>query len=258
MDINLSFINDYLQGKSIYHTVRRILNLVFSISISSFLFERFYFKYDWLDVTDYKGIINFFIKGNFFVPFCIFIVVHYLLEWLSYITYSLMTYVKSVKIQRWIYSLEFKRKDAKQISSFLNKNPFNSIPLKIDEQWFLKIYDHLVKTIPPEQLTQMEVELVRVKDSNEKNFQFALKALVAISIYFSIIPYFGWKLYVLVVIILLMIVASLFLGFLLLENAPYAVRKFHSEVSIYIDEINEQQNGQINDEKPISKRKPKG
>ena len=67
---------DYLKGKSIYPAFRRILNLLLNISISSFIYEKCYGVYSWLNYNDYKGILTFFIKGNFFIPLSIFIVVY--------------------------------------------------------------------------------------------------------------------------------------------------------------------------------------
>lgn len=253
MKLDLFFITDYLHGKPIYHVARRILNLIFSISISSFLFEKFYFKYVWLDVTDYKGILDFLIKGYFFVPFCIFIIVHYCLEWFSHIVHSLIVSLKAIRMKQWIYEIEFRKSDARKMSKAINNNPVYRLPEKVNESWFFDLYQHIINAVPTEQLLQMEAELEKGKQNNEKNFQFAIKALLTITVYFFIVPYFGWKLYFIVVIVLCMILLALYWGYLLMEVAPFAARKFHNEVLAYLQKVNEQ-----NENRPSTeKRTPK-
>ena len=60
----LLYVSDYLKGKSIYSPVLRFLNFYLSASIASSIFKRFYFNYSLLDLTDYKGIYNYFIRGS--------------------------------------------------------------------------------------------------------------------------------------------------------------------------------------------------
>ena len=95
----------------------------------------------------------------------------------------------------------------------------------------------------------MEAELEKGKQNNEKNFQFAIKALLTITVYFFIVPYFGWKLYFIVVIALCMILLALYWGYLLMEVAPFAVRKFHNEVLAYLQKVNEQNENRPSKEK---------
>ena len=59
----------------LYRLIRRPLNLLFIGSIASFLFERFYFKYRFLEIADYQGIATYFVRGGFFVPLCVFVLV---------------------------------------------------------------------------------------------------------------------------------------------------------------------------------------
>ena len=65
MTLDFFLVKDYLQGKPVYAIARRALNFLFSVSITSFLFERFYFKYTWMDITAYKAILDFLVKGYF-------------------------------------------------------------------------------------------------------------------------------------------------------------------------------------------------
>ncbi|HEX3385431.1 MAG TPA: hypothetical protein VHS53_09595 [Mucilaginibacter sp.] len=229
-------VKDYLQGKPVYPVARRAMNFLFSVSISSFIFEKFYFKYNWLDVTDYKSILDFLIKGYFFIPFSIFVIVHYSLDWFSHIFYSSFISIGSDKFQKKIIALTFKKSDAKGILKTLKKNP---VLKKQDEPWFYAFYQHVVNSVTPEQWQKILSELDKKKNDNEKNFQLAVKAIFTISIYFWSVPFFGWRLYTLVIIVLLLILILLYWGYLIMELSPLALQKLHQEVTMYMERIND-------------------
>jgi len=73
----------YIQGKPVYPPIRKVLTVLFITSIASFIYEKIYGRYTWLNYNDYKGFLDFFIKGRFFIPFSIFIVVYGVTQFLS-------------------------------------------------------------------------------------------------------------------------------------------------------------------------------
>lgn len=108
-------VGDYLKGKPVYPVIRRFLNLLFSTSLTSFLFENFYFKYTLYDITDYKSIFDFFINGSFFVPFSIFIIIHFFLDWISDGFFLIFSMRKSSEIVTEIYNYELNKNDYKML-----------------------------------------------------------------------------------------------------------------------------------------------
>jgi hypothetical protein len=98
-----------LKGKSVYPAVRRLLILLFNVSIASFLYEKFYGKYTWLNYNDYKGILDFFIKGHFFIPFSIFVMVYGTLQFLSISLFYAINHFKSVKMIKEILQYQFNK-----------------------------------------------------------------------------------------------------------------------------------------------------
>jgi hypothetical protein len=105
---------DYLKGKSVYPAFRRMLNLLFNISIASFIYEKFYGNYSWLNYNDYRGILDFFIKGNFFIPFSIFLVVFGTTQFLSIALFNALNHFKTLKITREILQYQFKKETLKK------------------------------------------------------------------------------------------------------------------------------------------------
>lgn len=236
MNQYLFFIGDYLKGKPIYPVARRILSLLFSISLSSFLFEKFYFKYDWVDITNYKAILDFFIKGDFFLPFSIFIVVHYLLDWISEGLFLLLVLKKSTKMLKEVYDYEFKKSDYKNLLETLNHNPVAVMPFELNKTVLIEFFKYLSTEISSEQWNQFEKSIEKQKSNIQESFKLALKALFTITVYFLIVPHFGLMLYIFIFIILTLATMSLFYGYLLMDVIPTAIRRFHYEVSKYLKE----------------------
>jgi hypothetical protein len=114
-------VGDYLKGKSVYPALRRMLNLLFDISIASYVYEKFYGTYSWLNFNDYKGILDFFIKGNFFIPFSIFIVVYGTTQFLSLAFFSILNHFKSLKITQEILQFQFKKEAVEERLIEINK-----------------------------------------------------------------------------------------------------------------------------------------
>lgn len=74
---NLLF-QEYLEGKDgLFMKFSRLLSPLLSINICSFIWEKYFFKYQWMDITDYRVVLDFFLKGNFIIPLSLFIIVHF-------------------------------------------------------------------------------------------------------------------------------------------------------------------------------------
>jgi len=227
-------IGDWLTGKSIYPPFRRFVNLLFCMSISSFIFEKLYFKYTWIDILDYKRIIDFMIKGEFFVPLSIFIIVVGFTEFLSIIIFYILNHFKSVKLTRKIMEYEInkpqidkKLKDIEDISKIV-------APITISPKMMIGLYSEMRKEIKPEMFAQLDKELVKSKDDLYENFKLSFKALIAITIYFATLPYFGIYLYLGVLIAILFFMYLLIVAYRFLDILPAIVRKFYEIAENYL------------------------
>ncbi len=234
MNEYLFFIGDYLKGKPVYPVLRRTLNILFSVSLTSFLFEKFYFKYSLIDITDYKAIFTFLIKGNFFVPFSIFVIIHYFLSTLSDGFFSFMIQKKSGKILKQLREEEFSKPEYKKFLKEINENRIVEMPVQLNESTFIEIYNHLQTAIPPEKWNAAKLALEKQKENTQESFKLAFKALITITIYFFIVPHFGLTLYLLTLIVLLVILFGLFYGYLLMDILPSFIKYFHYEVVKYL------------------------
>lgn len=147
---------------------------------------------------------------------------------------------KSSKIIKKIWDYELSKSDYKEILEITNKNPVVELPEAINKSSILSVYNYLVKSIPAEQWAALEKALEDQKDSTKESFKLAFKALITITIYFITIPYFGWVLYCLVLLMLVCILIGLYYGYLLMEIVPSAIHRFHTEVIKYLQSINKE------------------
>src|SRR5437867_1618468 len=88
---------DYLKGRPVYAPIRRGLNFLFIVSITSFIYQKFYGSYTWYDITNYKAILNFFINGDFFIPLSIYLIVYSFIIFVSGSTFAMLVHPISVK-----------------------------------------------------------------------------------------------------------------------------------------------------------------
>jgi len=220
-----SFIQDYLEGKPLYAPLVKVFDILFTVSITSFIFTRFYFPYSLIDITDYKTLYRFFIDGHFWIPLMICTVVHYAIGLSSSLLFSLTTQWQSA---RWIedaLKTRFTKKDIKVFFRTLNDNPFVPRTQRIEPSSFFKYYEHIKNSVPPEQWTESLKLVDKKKKEIKTNFKLVAKAGIAVSLYFIGLGYFGWVLYAGSIVLFAGLLVFFFYVFLILDVAPVVIRK---------------------------------
>jgi Na+/H+ antiporter NhaC len=225
---------DYLKGKSVYPAFRRLLNLLLNISIASFVYEACYGKYTWLNYNDYKEILDFFIKGNFFIPFSIFLVVYSLTQFTSIVFFSALNHFKTIKITREIIQYQFKKEAIDERLKEINKVSKYVSPVRLTKNTMLGVYQELRNHITPEAFDEIEKGLKEPKQNLEANFTLAFRMLIAITIYFFSLPQFGWVLYLTAMIVLIIGMYVLMISYRFLDIIPTLMRKFHHQAEEYL------------------------
>lgn len=225
---------DYLKGKSVYPAFRRILNLLFNISIASVIYEKCYGDYVWLDYNNYKGILDFFVKGNFFIPFSIFIVVYSATQFLSIAMFLGINHFKAIKITREIILHQFKKDAVDEGLKEVTKASKYVSPIELTETTMIALYQELRTQITPAAFEEMEKGLIEPKQNLEANFTMAFRMAIAISVYFATLSQFNWLLYVIAISILLLSMYVSMISYRFLDILPTLMRKFHQHAEEYL------------------------
>lgn len=233
---------DYLKGKSVYPAFRRMLNLLFTMSITSFVYHKCYGDYSWLNYNDYKGILDFFIKGTFFIPFSIYLVVYSLTQFFSIAFFGTLNHFKTIKITREILYYQFKKETIDERLQEINTASKYVSPIRLTKHTMLEVYQELRKHITPEAFEEIEKGLKEPKQNLEANFTLAFRMMIAITIYFLLLPQFGWLLYLTAMIVLFAGMYVLMISYRFLDILPTLMRKFHHQAEEYLKLHTEQPN----------------
>lgn len=235
MDIFFTAV-DYMRGRTVYPVGRRVLNLLFNVSISSFFFEWIYGPYVWYDYHDYKRIADFFVKGHFFIPFSIFIILHAVTYYVPLFIFELKKVFKTQKWIRKVIMWELKKEEANNIYLKTDEASKYIAPSKVN---FEDLYRDLKSQVDPKMWESIQNGMKRSVQNLEHNFCFAFRGLVAITVYFISIPQFGWLLYLTVFVLLVLSMVIMLYAACFFTVLPTLVRKMAFEVERYFEKQNQ-------------------
>lgn len=234
----LTYVSDYLKGNSIYSPVLRFLDFYLSASIASSIFKRIYFNYSLLDLTDYKGIYNYFINGDFAVPLLLFTIVHYGIGIVGESIFSLMTLKKSNEWTSRILKFKIKKKDYVSFFKTINNNPIAPASLKFDKGIVIKYFELLKSSVSKEDWEKAKKMAELKKEEIKSNFKLVFKGMIALTVFFRLVPYFGWILYSISILISLAGMTFFFYSYVVLDISPLFIRKIDAEMTRLIQEHN--------------------
>lgn len=223
----LILISDYLKGKSIYAPIRRALSLLFSISIASFIYEKIYGKYDWLSITEYKEILNFFVKGTFFIPFSIFLLSTVFTQAISSILFLTISHFQTTKWEKAIIDYQIKKDGINNELEKLVEVSGRMTPITYSYPMLLELANKIKEKLTEDVFEKMTKVLETRKQELESNFHTCTKLIIAISIYYSSLPQFGGLLYIIILIVVLATMFLIWIAHCILGVFPTIARKFH-------------------------------
>lgn len=218
---------DYIQGKSIYRPILKILNLLFIISLSSFYYEKFFGRYVWLDITDYKSILDFFIKGSFFIPFSTFLITYIFINLASNLIFIVFKFFGDLVFTRPIKYHYLRRQSIEDRISEINLVSSFIVPVNLTKRSFFDFYVKLRNELNHNVLFELSKEIERPKENLEKTFDLIVKVIILIFTYYTTLPQFGsWTM---TIIILCLIISMIFITFAykILSILPYLLEKLY-------------------------------
>ena len=214
--------------------------MLFNISIASFIYEKAYGDYVWFDYSDYKAILDFFVKGSFFIPLSIFIAVYGTTQFLSVTIFTTINHFATVKWTREIIYYQVKREGLEKGLDEFDEVSKRISPIRLTKELLINLYTHLRSELTTEAYEKMEKELKEPKNNLEETYHLAFRAILAITIYFISIEHFGWLLYGLTIFTLVLGMYLVMLAYRLLDIFPTIVRKFHTEAEKYVTNLQTQ------------------
>jgi len=225
---------DYLKGKPIYSPFRRILDLLFNISITSFIYETFYGSYTWFSYNDYKGILSFFVKGGFFIPFSIFLAVYWSTYLISLFSFILLNRYKTIKWTREILNYQLNKETIENRLQLVEEASVHASPFILTKPLMIELMKTLQSKIPPDAFDELKKALKQPKHDIETSFHTAFRCLIATTIYFFSLPQFGIPLFIIAGIVLILAMYILLLAYRFLDILPVLVARMQVETEKYL------------------------
>jgi hypothetical protein len=230
----LKLVSNYLDGRPTFPVVRRILNILFNISISAYFLELYHGHYDWFNFTDYKRILDFFIRGNYIVPLIIFVLVHFSISFISKLFFEFFCFFYTNKLHSKILNFEYKPKEISQSISKVQDVSKLVVPVELTPKIMERVYQE-IKKIKPEILHDIENKIKDQKRVIESNFYLVFRTIVALIVLKITLADFGNGLFVLSIIFLLASLFFLKLAYWFLDISPTIARKFLSIADSYFE-----------------------
>ncbi|HTN05709.1 hypothetical protein [Agriterribacter sp.] len=230
------FISKYLNGKPVSPVLLKIIDFVLTLSLTSIFFQKVYFHYSLLDITDYKGVYYFISSGQFFIPLVLFFLTHFSINFASGSFFNLASHFISAKWLNKVLTYKLKSSDFEPLIKVSENQKLPVVPIQLDNDFIFKTYSLIKKSKTERQWQQIADKISRDAQSAKSVLNIVIKAIIATFVYYNTIPYFGAYLFSLVLVLLVSILILQFIWHLILVNAPAAIRKFDTEMTRLLSE----------------------
>lgn len=206
----LFLVTDYLKGNPSYPVIRRGLNFMLNVSISAFLFEKFIGPYKWIDLIDYKSLLDFFVRGHFILPLSFYVLTYFIIFSVAFLIFDFRLDFKKHKSIANIKDKEFGKEDLETLQLGLSKiNTFLKFDLFTKDEVFT-FYKSNFAHIPQHDLVAIKQLLHNQKTNLSRQFYLAFRFLVAIVLYNSNLPLGLFWILVLSILVVVFLITKAF------------------------------------------------
>lgn len=202
--------------------VKAFLNFLFIGSLTSIVFEKYYFKYSLLKIDDYEGVYRYFIDGHFFIPLVAFFILWQLTENIGTILFKLPNMYVERKFKKSVINFSVSRFsffDTMDPTARKSMDEFIEVPR---DNWVISLFEEIKKSTDYVKISQ-NLNIARERLNSEAVLLF--RAFVSMIIYFNTIDYFGWLLFSGLMLILLFMIFVNSLAYQFIEITPVILWK---------------------------------
>lgn len=221
----LFIFTDYLKGNPTYPTIRRGLNFILNTSIAAYFYEKCIGTYYWIEISDYKSVMDFLVKGHFIIPLSFFVLIYTFFGVSIFLLFNFrLDYQKLKTIQK----IDAKELDNERFDEMLEdfstlSSKFNIIVISKEE--IIAFYKNKFANVSDRDVNEFKKQIQTLKTNLSNHFGLIFRLLIAICIYyFRTVNFPNWLFFT----ILLVLLSSVFLitqAFRLLDILP-AVHRF--------------------------------
>ncbi len=246
-----SILSYYIQGKPIFGPLRKVLDLLLSFNIAFLAWDKFYGPIRWDQYDEYGEIMDFVLRGGFFIPTCILLLSHFSIK---------LTGRGILKLNRAVNNRVFKRALGKV--TFFGPNP-DGAPNQLGEAFASLASDDVdrgkliaalskIKEEDLQAIKKWENQSADKRLELQENFDVAWKLFVAAVLFKATIPGFEGVLFLLTTIFAqgAMSISSVLIQ--ILEKTPELIKKFAAEAEQYLQKAQELKEKEINNDEAVN------
>lgn len=228
-------LRQFLEGRSIYGPVRRVLNFVFTVSLTSYLYTRVYGPYRIYELSERDAIIGFFTSGTFIIPFSLFVIVYFLTQWVAALFFLGCSNLALVIGAKYLREKRWKQREIRSLMRDFErtKHYWPEQPSQIDMGRLVVL---LRDQLNPQLLSELKEELKEPVKKAEASFILFARTALAVTVYFNALPQFGWRLYALIFTVLAVAMLILIAGVVILQVIPHLVARVRTELVKYSEQ----------------------
>ncbi len=228
MDKLLNLLADFLKGQSMATTLRRLLSLLLTLNLTSYLFVHFVGPYSIEELLSLRSLLDAFVSGAYLIPIGLFAVAHYLIEWTAVAIFHGLNYVATVALTRWLIKQQWTqaiiRLWLRRLYWFsrFTPRPLNS---EMAEQVLLEMKQELTQEV----LLEIKIGLTEPIRTAEIGFVLFFRMIVTITVYASVFADVSDAFFWLVFSVLAVAMLISIVGVTILKVVPTALARFRHE-----------------------------
>jgi len=228
MEEGYTLLGDFLKGRSLYAPMRRLLNLVFTTSLTSYAYIYFYGAYEVMDLVKGETLLRAFVSGTFIIPFSLFVIVYYLTQWGAALIFEVAIYIGTFKLARRLIRSKWSQKHIRLwLQRIYRSSKYAPQPLSpaLMQQVLAQVKTELTHKALVDMKKSLEVPI----KAAEASFILFVRTVIAITVYFNALPQFGHRLFWSVLVVLVIAMVIVCFGVILLKVIPEMLMRLRQE-----------------------------
>jgi hypothetical protein len=222
-------ISELIRHGKALNMLKPALNVLFVSGITFTLIQKIYPSISIPEKFTLKGIIEYFLCGEFIIPFGIFFVVWALTKFAGSI-FEVINFKITDRIGKIFDQFEFIKSEGAIEDAEFTPYMLVGVPKK---RWAVRLYEAVRKKLTDAKIDEIQFRLNYARIQYTSDFVLIIRSIIAVCIYFNNVQYFGWLLLVIILVLQIILTALIFIGYQLAALLPIVGAKYSAEYKKY-------------------------